>query len=582
MRTLSLALLFILLICTPQKSWGAFKSASDSISLDSAWNPKSEKDDIILPMPCGLSLALRAVQVPSGALIRDKTFPMGISNPQNQERQLYERQFYGHISAPFTYKDLPKQWQTSLLDDKKLSAGDTWYFIGKYEISQMQWEAVMNALNSEGDEDKSMCPRNGAKINLPISGISWFEAQDFLNKYNAWLIKYHAQELPAFSGTKNIAFLRLPTEEEWEYAAKGGANIPPEWWEDKDFFPFSEGKSLPDYGVFNSGTTYSEALPIGSRSPNPLGLYDTAGNVSEMVDGFFRMSIADMKDGRVERRLHGGAGGILTKGGSYRGTQEEVLPGWRDEAPLYTTSGPGRQSDLGLRIVLAGLNIPTAQKLSELRKEVSHTPDTTKKIDLSEAETPLAAIEKLAQVVDEDTRKHLQEIHSKLEDWENAEAALNTKRIEHTYRSLLYQAETLRAFAFRYSAVSKEIDKMRKLINTKLDSEDEKKAKAILAEAMQDGNDYLHSLEMGASYYKTSLGVLLDESDNELRRLASQAKQEYSGSGVFNEHMRHNIEIVDKNLNSVRKNGLASLQTNTILKEILPANHYKLLSQKIK
>ncbi len=65
----------------PAPALGAFKSAADVVTnSEQAWNPKPAQDDIILPMPCGLGLAMCPVGVPSGGLLRDRNFTMGISN----------------------------------------------------------------------------------------------------------------------------------------------------------------------------------------------------------------------------------------------------------------------------------------------------------------------------------------------------------------------------------------------------------------------------------------------------------------------------------------------------------------------
>lgn len=556
----------------------AFKSSADLPTLDSAFNPHKMDDDLSLPMPCGLTLALRGAVVPSGALIRDKTFPMGIANPRDHERQIYERQFYGHISAPFTEQDLPRAWQESL-KKTKTSRGDTWYFIGKYEISRLQWQAVMQALNADGSEDSAMCPKIESDSNLPVANVSWFEVQEFLNKYNAWLIKNHKDDLPGFTDSRNVAFLRLPTEEEWEYAARGGARVAPEWWVSQDFFPAEDGKTSSDYGIYNQGTALSKPAPIGSRHPNPLGIYDTAGNVSEMVDGFFRMSIVDMRDGKAERRLHGAAGGILTKGGSYRSDESQILPGWRDETPLYTADGPGKSNELGLRLVLAGLNFPNAQRLTEIRNEELTIPNQSQKnaeVNIADA-TPLEAVIALENAAEGDMKKHLQELHAKIQDKELAEASANSQRLENTFRSLLYQAETLRAFAYRYSAVSANIPKIKELIHPGMEQEEKKDAEDLLAKYNQNLKDYFHSLQMGANYYKTNLDFLLHVPEAELARLTNQIREEYSGSSVFNSHMRQNIDTLERYLQLAKKNGLASLTTTMILKGIIPASHYKLL-----
>lgn len=561
-----------LLLSSP--AYAAFKSSADAIKPEETFNPQPKNDDIILPMPCGLSLALKAISVPQGGLIRDKSFPMGITNAGDSGRQIYEHQFPGHIAAPFTRADLPNTWKSKLTSGGR---SDAWYFIGKYEVSKLQWDSVINVINAEGDEDQAACPKQITQaMKLPVTDISWFEAQDFLNRYNAWLVKYHLKSLPAFSGTRNIAFLRLPTEEEWEYAARGGAHVPPEWWAEQDLFPIAEGKTINDYAVTSMDNVMQGPLPIGSRLPNPAGVHDTAGNAREMVDGFFRMSIPDMRNGQVIRRLHGASGGILTKGGTYASTKNEYFPGWRDEVPLYTAEGPGRAPDLGFRVALAGLNVPNAQRLNLLRAE-SGKPQADSANPENLGSTPLEAINALAARADGTLKTNLEKLRELIESRELAQESENLKTLENGIRSLLYQSETLRAFAFKYLAAKRQLETVRKVMSEKMGPEARAKGRQALEMAERDLKDYMQTLKMGANYYKVSLGAVVEKDAQEVERLLEQIRKEYSSSTIFDEHMRKNLETLRKFLTTARKRGVQFLGTHKILADIIPENQFKRL-----
>jgi sulfatase modifying factor 1 len=120
------------------------------------------------------------------------------------------------------------------------------YHIGKYEVTQAQWRAVMGTNPSYF----SGCD------NCPVEQVSWDDVQEFIQKLNAQTGKQY----------------RLPTEAEWEYAARGGNK--------SKGYKYSGSNSLSSVGWYydNSG---SKTHRVGKKSPNELGIYDMSGNVWE-------------------------------------------------------------------------------------------------------------------------------------------------------------------------------------------------------------------------------------------------------------------------------------------------------------
>lgn len=122
------------------------------------------------------------------------------------------------------------------------------YFIGKYEVTQEQWETVM------GDNPSQT---KGAK--LPVTNVSWNDCQNFISKLNA----------------KTESNYRLPTEAEWEYACRSGAKS-----------AYSVGDKITKNDA-NYENVKGGAKPVGSYKPNAFGLYDMHGNVWEFCSDWY-------------------------------------------------------------------------------------------------------------------------------------------------------------------------------------------------------------------------------------------------------------------------------------------------------
>lgn len=119
------------------------------------------------------------------------------------------------------------------------------FSIGRYEVTQEEWEAVMGSNHSNF---------KGAK--LPVEMVGWDDCQKFIEKLNA------------MTGM----LFRLPTEAEWEYASRGGNK--------SEHYKYAGSNDIGSVAWYkdNSGST---THPVGQMSPNELGLYDMSGNVSE-------------------------------------------------------------------------------------------------------------------------------------------------------------------------------------------------------------------------------------------------------------------------------------------------------------
>ena len=183
------------------------------------------------------------------------------------------------------------------------------YYIGKFEVTQAQWKQVMGTNPSAFQSGKV---KDDADQH-PVEQVTWQDVQKFLAKLNA-LDKEHRY--------------RLPTEFEWEYAARAGANDDISW------------KNIWAAAQMGSKTTSQ----VGQKVPNAWGLYDTLGNVWEWVQDFYNEKIfADPID-PSNRPLRSGNQHVL-KGASFVGDVKNAT---------YMThaAGPGNGWDVGFRVVM--------------------------------------------------------------------------------------------------------------------------------------------------------------------------------------------------------------------------------------
>jgi len=122
------------------------------------------------------------------------------------------------------------------------------YYMGKYEVTQKQWRDVMvyDPSSFKGD-------------NLPVESVSWDDVQEFIRKLNE---------------KEGVSKYRLPSEAEWEYAARAGTTTR---------YSFGDDDSiLGDYAWYDANSG-SKTHDVGQKKPNPWGLYDINGNVWEWV-----------------------------------------------------------------------------------------------------------------------------------------------------------------------------------------------------------------------------------------------------------------------------------------------------------
>ena len=182
------------------------------------------------------------------------------------------------------------------------------YYIGKTEVTQALWQAVMGSNPSyfEGDD-------------LPVEQVSWDDCQEFIRKLNS------------LTGQN----FRLPTEAEWEFACRGGNN--------SRGYKYS-GSNYIDNVAWYDGNSGDKTHPVATKSPNELGIYDMSGNVWEWCADWY----GDYSSGRQTnpKGPYGGSGHV-NRGGSWYNFARNCRSSIRiDDYPTY------RDDLLGLRLAL--------------------------------------------------------------------------------------------------------------------------------------------------------------------------------------------------------------------------------------
>ena len=541
--TACFALLFALLLapCASRTAQAALARKAD-VSTADAVNPKPSDTDIILPMPCGLSMVFKLVAVPAKGLLWDMPMRPGVDDSAHQDRAYYDRRFNTALSGTFTLDDLPAAW-------RKLAPQwqNYFYLVAKYEVTSLQWRAIM----------ENTCPdtaQPGADAARPATDISWYDAVDFTRRYTTWLLQNAPDSLPRFAGDqRNVGFVRLPTETEWEYAARGGQTAGSQLLLQENFFALQPGESKADYAVYRpeQGARAEGMANIGTRKPNPLGIYDTAGNAAEMVLDTFRFSMAG--------RLHGSAGGFVRKGGSFLSSDAEILPGRREETPFFLTDGPAHARDLGFRPVISGINTPGGERPQELTAEWNKAGEKLAPLaDGQTARNPLDELDRLlAAAPDEASRKNLQQLRNTIK--ENNIMLERQKQLEaqSLLRTGVYMIETIRNYSIRRNSLKTQMESMERDKATAKGPELEK-LKKILDTAKRGMVMLDTSIAKSLTFYRSKVEESALLSPEVLAAANESLVKDFSGADPFNENMHTNLELYRLHIDTLRKNKVLS------------------------
>lgn len=224
-----------------------------------------------------------------------------------------------------------------------------YYYIGRYEVSNAQFKAVTGKEFKDGSDE------------YPVTQVTWFDVQNFIDALNKYLYEHELKSLP--SSGAYPGFVRLPTEEEWEFAARGGTNVTATLFDADTPYEESEDELAAFEWYAGPESSHNKVQIIGKLKPNPLGLYDMLGNVQEMTESLYRVEY-----------YQGRSGGFAARGGHYLTEEDDMTSSKRSEEPFYTGSldkgmKPNAKPTLGFRLAISAPIMTDNKAISTLQKE---------------------------------------------------------------------------------------------------------------------------------------------------------------------------------------------------------------------
>lgn len=485
-------------------------------------DPQTLPEVLALPLPCGRQAVFQRIFLPTETLLDQRMVTVGM--PAADDAPVSERLFNRRREQPLAGGFIvPADGERAAPTEAALAAPKgRAYYIGRYEVLEHHYRLLTDGLfDIESPERRAAaCQDYDAGVGrmsdrsvYPAANVSWFDAVEFLRRWSAWLMAMDRARLAAGAPPLtpweqgSPAYLRLPTEAEWEYAARGAS---PEDQEATAVYRVVDGgdrtriPALEEIAAIDEGGRQRRRVTekVGGHLPNLVGLYDTVGNVDEIVFDMFQLTRPD--------GLHGQFGGYVVKGGNRMTPLRGLSVAHRREVPFFGLSGETRSQTTGFRAVLAPPVIVGGAKKGTLWQEGLQNPALLAAFDSS-----LASISSANDADRREANDRLDTLRSQLQEG-RVEAEALTEQVARIQDSLdrsntrlnerdrEIRRERLRSAAivgFSISSMGANILSARNILKTTQETYSEKELAA--------NKDQLEALESNIQGYEQSLASSL-------------------------------------------------------------------------